>query len=437
MDKLSFYAFFASLVAALSGFLFGYHTGIISGAMLFIAEQFHLTVLEQGLIVSAILIGGAAGALFGGCLSDAFGRKKILFLTIFLFFIATYYLYDAQSYCLVMSGRIIAGLGIGIGSVAAPLYIAEISPKTCRGALVSLNQLMITIGILFAFIVSWLYTDAADWRAMFMVGVIPAALQGMGLFFIPESPAWLSSRQKMTDAKKALYRLKIDSGCITTPDSFSVQKKMGVLFTPSVRVAFLVGVGLSLLQQVSGVNTIIYYAPHIFRLAGFASAKSAIYATAWIGCINVFVTLLGLWLVDKVGRRVLLLISLLGMAFSLGSLGAAFILFSAEAGIAAILSLLIYIVSFAIGMGGVPWLIISEIYPLGVRGRAMSITIFFNWVSNYLVTLFFLPLVHWIGIGETYWLFTAVCLAGFWFVWKKIPETRGKTFEEIQNFWHK
>jgi len=439
---LSLDIIFVSLVAALSGFLFGYHTGIISGALLFITEQFHLTIIEQGLVVSIILIGGVAGALFGGVLADYLGRKRTLLLTVALFFIATFYLYDAQSFAMIMIGRSIAGLAIGIGSVTAPLYIAEVAPKTHRGALVSLNQLMITLGILAAFCISYAYAGSSDWRDMFTVGLIPAALQLLGLFFIPESPAWLISQGKIAAAEKSLHRLEMDQSQAHYTEGEIKQdhpqnKSFAALLNPSVRLAFLIGIGVSVFQQITGINTVIYYAPHIFQLAGFASAKSAIYATTWIGILNVLMTLVGLWLVDKAGRRRLLLISLCGMAVSLAVLGTAFVAFAAEAGAVAIVSLLVYIASFAIGLGMVPWLIISEIYPLGIRGRAMGVAIFANWLANYVVALTFLPLIQAIGIGGTYLFFTVICLLGIWFSWKKVPETRGKTFDEIQQFWHK
>jgi MFS transporter, SP family, galactose:H+ symporter len=440
--SLSYDIIFVSLVAALSGFLFGYHTGIISGALLFITEQFNLTTLEQGLIVSIILIGGVAGALCGGLLTDFLGRKRTLFLTVILFLVGTFCLYDAQTYGLLMIGRFIAGLAIGIGSVTAPLYIAEISPSRNRGALVSLNQLMITIGILVSFWVSYMYAGSADWRDMFTIGFIPAILQFVGLFFIPESPAWLISQRRTAAAEKSLHRLEMDTSQAHFVDEekkvdHPTSKSFRALLDPGVRLAFFVGIGLSVFQQVTGINTVIYYAPHIFQLAGFASAESAILATTWVGILNVLMTIVALWLVDKAGRRVLLLISLGGMTLSLALLGTAFLAFSSEEGLLAIVCLMVYIASFAIGLGIVPWLIISEIYPLGIRGRAMGVAVFANWGANYIVSLTFLPLIQFLGIGSTYWVFTLMCVLAFWFAMKKVPETKDKTFDEIQRFWQK
>ena len=216
------------------------------------------------------------------------------------------------------------------------------------------------------------------------------------------------------------------------------QKNLKIaLFSPSVKLAVFVGVGISIFQQITGINTVIYFAPKIFQLAGFASAESAIYATAWVGCINVLMTILGLWLIDKAGRRPLLLSSLIGMTLSLACLGTAFLLFTSEEGLLAIISLFVYIASFAVGLGMVPWLIISEIYPLGIRGRAMGIAVFANWAANYLVALTFLPLMNSMGVGATYWIFTFICLCAIWFAWKIVPETKGKTFDEIQQFWRR
>ena len=433
---------FVSFVAALSGFLFGYYTGIISGALLFITEQFNLTLFEQGMVVSIILIGGVVGALSGGLLVDFLGRRRSLLLTVLLFVISVLFLYDADSFALILWGRFIAGLAIGIGSVTAPLYIAEISPKQHRGALVSLNQLLIALGILVSFWVSYLYAGSADWRDMFTIGLIPVILQFVGLFFIPESPAWLISKGRTAAAEKALHRLEMDTSEAHYVEAEKKQdhptsKSFRALLAPSVRMAFWIGIGIRVFQQITGINTVSYYAPRIFQLAGFASAESAIYATTWVGILNVFMTIVGLWLIDKVGRRPLLLVSLCGMAISLAVLGSSFLIFSAQEGTLAIVSLLVYIASFAVGLGMVPWLIISEIYPLGIRGRAMGIAIFANWAANYLVALAFLPLIQFLGIGSTYLFFTLVCLAGIWFAWKKVPETKGKTFDEIQQFWQK
>jgi MFS transporter, SP family, galactose:H+ symporter len=424
--SLSLKVFFVSLIAALSGFLFGYHTGIISGALLFITQQFHLTVFEQGMVVSVILIGAVAGALSGGVLADYLGRRRTLFITVLSFFISTFCLYFAQNYALIMTGRFVAGLAVGIGSVIAPLYIAEISPQNKRGTLVSLNQLMIVLGILASFLVSYMFSDEADWRSMFIVAFIPAGLQLAGLFFIPESPVWLIGQGKTAAAEKSLLRLEMDQ--IETQEAKDRKDRpksprFRELLIPTTRLALLVGIGVSVMQQVTGINTVFYYAPQIFQIAGYASAGSAIYATVWLGIFNVFMTIVGLWLVDKLGRRTLLLISLSGMAVSLAVLGVTFIAWASGAGIVAVISLFLYISFFAIGLGMVPWLIISEIYPLEIRGRAMGLSVFANWMSNYFVAMTFLPIIQAIGIGSTYCLFMIICLLSILFVWKKVPET--------------
>ena len=285
---LSLNIVFVSFIAALSGFLFGYHTSVISGALLFITEQFGLTLFQQGTLVSIILIGGVAGALCGGLLADYLGRKRTLLLTILLFIISALFLYEASNFALVLWGRFIAGIAVGIGSVTAPLFIAEIAPPRHRGALVSLNQLMIVIGILVAFWVSYHYADSADWRNMFTVGLVPAILQFIGLFFIPESPAWLISKGRMAAAEQVLRTLEMDESKAQYAEQEKKQdhptsQNFRALFAPAVRSAVWVGIGISVFQQISGINTVFYYAPRIFQLAGFASAESAIFATTWIG----------------------------------------------------------------------------------------------------------------------------------------------------------
>lgn len=442
-DKHQFppFVIFSSLVAALGSFLFGYHTAIISGAVIFIAKDFGLTDFQEELLISTTLVGGILGAICGG-ISDYLGRKRTLIVDVFLYLIATFLLFDAQSYGVLLGARLLVGFAIGLASITVPLYIAEISPVKSRGRFVSLNQLMITIGVLASFLIAYAYAQESDWRRMFSVSLIPAFLQLCCLFFIPESPSWLISKNQTKRAEKALHRLRIAFPREHLVDKERVAKqpvkrRFKDLLAPSVRAPFLIGIGISVFQQITGINTVIYYAPRIFQLAGFPSAETAILATVWLGVINIVMTLLGLWLVDRVGRRVLLLSGVAGMTLSLSVLGFAFLFQGEGTSIEAIVSLLAYVACFAPGLGIVTWLIISEIYPLGIRGRAMSIATFANWTANYLVSLTFLTLIQLLTIGGTYWLFTAICVVCFIYIWKKVPETKGKTFDEIQAFWQK
>jgi sugar porter (SP) family MFS transporter len=440
--EISFTVLYSSIIAALGAFLFGYHTAIISGANLFITEEFHLTTFQQELGVSIILIGCFIGALCAG-ISDFLGRKMTLFLTVFLYLMATFCLLDAMHFGVVLIGRFVAGIAVGIASVTVPLYIAEISPPKKRGALVAINQLMVTVGILVSYLVAYVFAPTSDWRGMFAFAFIPAGIQFVGLFFIPETPHWLLSKGRTQAAEKAMHRLRIASPRehLIKEEKKSdrpIKRSFRALLDPKVRTPFIIGVGISIFQQITGINTVIYYAPHIFQLAGFSSNGSALAATFWLGVVLVLTTLLGLFLIDRVGRRLLSLIGMAGMGVSLFVLGLDFLFFhGGEVGVIAIISLLAYISFFSATLGIIAWVIISEIYPLGVRGRAMSIASSGNWAANFVVSLTFLTLIQLLSIGGAYWLYALICAFGFYFVWKKVPETKGKTFEEIQKFWQK
>lgn len=431
-----------SLIASLGGLLFGYNTSVIAGALLFLVNDLGLTTFQEELVVSTLLIGALLGALCSGFLADAMGRKKTLFATAFLFFIGTFCLTTAVNFDELLLGRFLSGFGIGLASVAVPLYIAEIAPCENRGVYVSLNQLMITVGVLIAYVVCYLYAERQEWREMFGFGFAPLVVQVIGLFFIPETPAWLLSHKRVEEAEKVLHRLKSADPSQRlvelekkedTPDD----QRWSALFKPSVRRAFLIGIGMSVFQQITGINAVIYYAPRIFQLAGYQEAQMATFVTMLLGAVNVGMTLVALWLIDRLGRRPLLIIGLIGMSLSLALLGYSFSGETGEAGALAVIALMSYISFFAISLGPVAWLIISEIYPLGIRGRAMGAATFANWACNYFVSLTFLSLVAEFGAGPTFWLYMLISLVGLWFVLKMVPETKGKTFEEIQHFWKK
>ncbi len=440
--KFTSYSLLVACIAALGGLLFGYNTSVIAGAMVFISSDFQLTTFQQELVVSTVLIGCVLGALAGGFFADYIGRKKTLFMNLFIFFVGIFVLTEASSFDSLMLGRLITGIAIGVASLAVPLYIAEISPTETRGTFVSLNQLLITIGILAAYIVSYLLAENQNWRGMFAFAFVPLALQFIGLFFIPETPSWLMSRGKKSEAEKVFHQLHIAHTHeriteIKTEEDSSPKKRFAELFKPSVRKPFLIGIGISVFQQITGINTVIYYAPQIFQLAGYQAAETAILATMLVGCVNVILTVVSLWLIDRIGRRPLLLAGLVGMAASLAVLGFSFVGGNTNIGMTAVGGLMIYVAFFAVSLGPVAWLIISEIYPLGIRGRAMGVATLANWVCNYIVSLTFLSLLDVLGAGTTFWIYTIICLFGLWFVYRLVPETKGKTFEEIQHFWKK
>ncbi len=440
--RFTSYSLFVSLIAAIGGLLYGYNTSVISGVLLFIAGDFQLSTFELELIVSMILVGALIGAFTGGWIADAFGRKKALFFSLFLFFIGILTLSKAIGFDTLLLGRFVTGIAIGIVSVAAPLYIAEISPHESRGTLVSLYQLGITIGILGAYVVAYAYAGQSEWREMFGFGMIPLALQFVGLFFIPETPSWLMTHGRKAEADLILHKLRkshSDENLVEAKkeEDAPTKKNWKELFSPGVRTGFLIGIGVCVFQQITGINTVIYYAPKIFQLAGFQEVQTAIFAAILVGVVNVAMTIVALWLIDRLGRRPLLIGGLIGMTASLTLLGFSFLSSSIHSGLIAIVALLLYVSFFALSLGPVTWLIISEVFPLGIRGRAIGIAIFLNWMCNFIVSLTFLSLIEAFGPAVTFWLYGIICLLGLWFVWKRVPETKGKTFEQIQNFWIK
>jgi sugar porter (SP) family MFS transporter len=349
---------------------------------------------------------------------------------------------ESAGFNALLLGRFISGLAIGIVSMAAPLYIAEMSPPENRGALVSLNQLCITIGILIAYIVTFSFSSNGDWRSMFAFSFIPIVIQFIGLIFIPETPSWLLSHHRKEAAEKILHRIRIAPSHHTLvntnqEDDAPSTRNWRALFSPSVRKPFLIGIGVAVFQSITGINTVIYYSPQIFQLAGYQAAQTALFATILVGAVNVLVTIVALWLIDRIGRRPLLIAGLIGMAASLIILGISFLVKGEASGLTAVFAMLIFVAFFAVSLGPVAWLIISEVYPLGIRGRAMGIATFSNWVCNYFVSLTFLTLIEVLGTSGTFWLYAIICFLGLWFVIRLVPETKGKTFEEIQSFWKK
>jgi sugar porter (SP) family MFS transporter len=437
-QKFTNFSLFVSIVAAIGGLLFGYNTSVISGALLFLKGTFNLSTFNQEMLVSIILIGALVGACFGGMIADKLGRKFTLILTSILFIIGTFIAMSADSLRILFMGRIIIGFAIGIVSVATPLYIAEMSDPKHRGALVSLNQFGVTIGILVAYIINYAFAIDSDWRAMFGFAIIPSIILFILLFFIPETPTFLATHGKKAEALKILKKIILHPkpSDIASIENINQEKAVSWshLLEKSVRPALFIGIGISIFQQVTGINIVIYYAPTIFQLAGFESASSAILASMGIGTINVIMTFIALWLIDLVGRKPLLKVGISGMVISLIVLGFVFLLKGNLVSIISIISLMAYVSFFAIGLGPIAWLIISEIYPMGIRGRAMGIATFANWTSNYLISLSFLTLVDLLGKSFTFWLYAIIGIFALWFVIKKVPETKGKTLKEIQTF---
>jgi sugar porter (SP) family MFS transporter len=430
--------------AALGGLLFGYDTGVISGALLFLRTAFHLSSLMAGVVTSIALAGAAAGAAFAGKLADRFGRRPILLATATVFVVGAIVSALAGSLAVLLVGRVLVGIGIGGASMLTPLYLAEIAPARERGALVSCNQLAVTLGILVSYLVGYAFAASGSWRWMLGLGGVPGVILAVGMLLLPETPRWLAGHGHADQARAALRRLRgrhvdIESEVkqlrADLKDTVQAlpQSKLG---HSAARLPLIVGIGLAIFQQVTGINTVIYFAPIIFQAAGLSSASAAILATAGIGVVNVVLTIVAIWLVDRVGRRVLLLSGLAGMGISLCLLALGFLLGTGSAlGWLIAASLAAYVGFFAIGLGPVFWLLISEIYPLAIRARGMSAATIANWLSNLVVALTFLDLVDLLSRPGVFFLYAALTFGAFVFARDLVPETKGLSLEEVEALW--
>jgi sugar porter (SP) family MFS transporter len=440
------FVYVAAAFAGLGGLLFGYDTGVISGALLFLGKDFTLSSFALEVIVSGVLVGAAIGALGGGRLADLYGRRKLLIATAVIFAFGAIICAAASSPTVLIIGRIIVGLGIGLSSGTVPVYISEVSPPAARGWTVSIFQLAITVGILLAYIVDYAFAASQGWRWMLGLAVVPAAVFAIGMIFLPESPRWLARKGHRDAARKVLGRIRTASGADAEMSDIeaSIQHaeergRFSDLLHPSLRAALVVGIGLAILQQITGINTVIYYAPLIIQSAGIPSASGAILATAGIGVVNVLMTIVSMWLIDRAGRRPLLLTGIAGMIVTLFALGYAFHspMHGGSLATVAVICMMLYVASFAISLGPIFWLLIAEIYPLPVRSSAEGLSATFNWGANLLVSLTFLTLLQLMGASRTFWLY-GICAIGAWiFSYYLVPETKGRTLEEIEEFWRK
>lgn len=427
-------------VVALGGFLFGYDTGVISGALAFITHDFDLTSLTSGIVVSSIVVGAMIGALSSGRLADRFGRRTMIIAAAVVFVIGSALAAFAPTFLTLVAARVVLGLGIGGASALVPTFISEVAPPASRGRLVAVNQLLITIGIAVAYFVGYAFTSSHNWRAMFAIGVIPALGLGIGMLFLPESPRWLLARGHGERARAILSRLRpaetVDAE-IAEIMHIGANSKPGRLRDLAKRwmaPALVAGIGLQILGQATGVNTVVYYAPRIFENAGIG-ASAAILATVGIGIVNVIMTLVGMSVVDRIGRKPLLISGVSIMAVALISLAITFMVGgqSGGAGVVAFICVAVYIAAVAASLNVVVFIIPSEIYPLQSRGTAMSATLFSNWTLSFVVSLTFLPLLDAMGTSGAFWLYAAFCVILVVFAARYIPETSGRTLEEIEN----
>jgi len=426
-------------VAALGGFLFGYDTSVISGAMLFLRTDFNISDTQLEFAVGILLAGALVGSGIAGYSADRWGRRAVLLVTGLGFGLFAILSGLAVGIVSLSLARFFVGACVGVASLVTPLYIAEVAPARIRGALVSYNQLAITVGIGVAYFVDYVFTASGNWRWMFMSAVFPAIGLLVGMIFLPESPRWLARKGYRERALESLHRLargdEAESELSEVERALEEERGgLRILFRPGFRLAVFVGIALGIFQAITGIDTIIYYAPAVLRMSGYPSAKAAILATAVIGVVNVLITVVSILLVDRLGRRFLLLISTAGMAAALGLVGAAF--HYQSSGIMVFYELIAYIVFFGIGLGPVVWLLISEIYPTKIRGKAMSLATLSNWGADGVVTGTFLSLIGRAGPAGTFWIYAFICVLAFVFCYAFVPETKGKSLEAIERYWH-
>lgn len=435
-----------AIVASLGGLLSGYDTGVISGALLFINETWLLPDTLQGFLVSSVLIGAVIGAATNGVLADMFGRKKIIMATAVIFIIGSIMCAFAPNVYVLIISRIFVGFAVGIVNFVVPLYLSEISPKNLRGTLVSLYQWAITSGILFSYFINAAFAQAVyNWRWMLFAGVLPGLILFVGMCLMSDTPRWLVSKNRDNEAKAIFKKIEPDvdsdkeiQDIKTTLNSEGQDKKFK--FKKWMIMPFVVGVGIMFAQICTGINTIIYYAPTIFKTAGFDSNLTAIYATTGIGVVNFIMTIVAVFFTDRLGRKPLLYFGLIGVMLSLFALGTSF----AFAGVlgsslkwVAVGSLVTYIICFAMSLGPIGWILVSEVFPLKIRGVAMSICTVSNFAFNFFVVGSFPIMLHRIGGAWTFWMFGFVSLLCIIFVYFFVPETKGISLEQIESNWRK
>ncbi len=434
------FIFRISSIAALGGVLYGYDMGIIAAAAIFVKRSFALSTLLEELVVSVVLIGAMTGAIIGGSVADRIGRRATLIWAAGIFIVGSLMAPLAPNVWILIVARAIIGLGIGFTSVTAPVYVSELSPPQSRGMLIGLYQFALTIGIALADLVGYLLASREAWRLMFGLAVVPTVFFLLVILTVPESPRWLFAHRREKDAQTVLlsytdqdganqFLADIQEGLKTT-----VEQRWSALWSPAVRGALFIAVGMTVLQQVTGINTIIYYGPQIFALAGSASHSSAILATFVIAIVNVIATVVGILLVDKIGRKPLLYAGVTGMALSLFALSYAFShreSLASSVGTMAMASLIAYIICFAFSLGAIAWILVAEVFPLRVRGRGVAAATLGSGTSNFVVSITFLSLIEAIGSARTFAIYGAMSIVTLIFVRYVVPETCGRDLESI------
>ena len=450
----SIYLYLVCLVAALGGFLFGFDTAVISGTISLVKQDFELNSVTEGWYVSCALLGCIIGVSCSGKVSDKYGRKIVLIISAVLFLVSAIGCMYAHSFTALILFRLIGGLGIGVASMVSPLYISEFAPSHLRGMMVSLYQLALTIGIVLAYFTNAYLADHVSvvyasesvtrilntevWRAMLGLGAIPAFVFLICLFMVPESPRWLLLKGREQKAAMILARIEGAEMAQHEIKAFKAQSDdqeapLSALFKPVYRRALWIGILLPFLSQVCGINAVIYYGPRILEQAGF-TLNAALGGQVTIGLVNVVFTFVAIFTVDKWGRRPLLFLGIGGAVASLIIIGTLFGL-GITSGPWILLFILAFIACFAFSFGPVCWVVIAEIFPNAIRGKAMALATLSLWVGNFLVGQLTPVMLEGLGSSWTFWLFAICCSPAIWLTWKVIPETKGRSLEDIETYW--
>lgn len=461
MQKVRYSRFLimVTMVACIGGLLFGFDMAVVSGVLPFAQQQFSLSAFQEGWFVSSALVGCILGVAFSGELSDRFGRKRLLILSAVFFMFSAVGSAFLPSLPWIIAARIVGGFGVGIASNVVPLYISEIAPAAIRGRLVTCYQLAITMGILAAYLTnagllrfSLAHQESADagwfhllyvhevWRGMFSIGALPALLFFLGLFLIPESPRWLILQGRRTEALAILAKISKNEQIAQADAKTISQNLVGEkgnykdLLAPGMRKALLIGLLLPFLSQFSGINAIIYYGPSILKEAGVSISDSFL-SQVIFGVANLLFTLIAIWKVDSLGRRPLYLIGTVGAAISLFLTGLCFY-FGFTSNMWLLLAVMLFLGCFAFSIGPLKFVVAAEIFPSKIRGRAMALSIMVMWIADAMVGQLTPILLRETGAAYTFWFFAFFCGIGFLVIYKLLPETKGKTLEQIENFWH-
>jgi len=445
------YVFVVTLVAALGGLLFGYDTGVINGAIGPLKAHFSLDPRQEGWAMGCALLGCALGAIGAGPLSDRFGRKKALIVSAILFFVSAVGTAVPRTLTTFILYRILGGLGVGAASMISPMYIAEISPARIRGRMVSINQFAIVTGFLVVYFVNYFialqgdvaWNERLGWRWMFGSEALPALGLLILAFVVPESPRWLTKQSRTDEALRILSR--VDGESYAQAELAEIRQtlaqeagSLGQLLAPGMRIVLVIGVVLAVLQQVTGINVFLYFGTEIFKKMG-AGTNAALLQTIVVGGVNLTFTVIAIWTVDRIGRKPLMTIGSAGMGVCLIAMGLSAYL--QTTGLWMLLFILGYIACFALSVGPVTWVILSEIFPTRIRGRAMAVATVCLWVANYIVSQTF-PMMDenpWLVAtfhrGFPFWLYGAFCVVLLLFVRAYVPEPKGKSLEQIERHW--